>query len=112
MEVGIDSFIAAPPDRGGAAAMREFPDRISRVTFQMDIAGLSHAKTMQSIEWIGSRVAPALREAWRPQRALRVRAEEVRRYVRRGCGSVQRKLGVTSGVAAGPCRGSAALREA
>ncbi len=34
---------------------------ISRVTFQMDVANFSHQKLMESIERIGSRVAPALR---------------------------------------------------
>ena len=34
---------------------------ISRVTFQMDTADLPHAKQMQSISLLGSRVAPALR---------------------------------------------------
>jgi hypothetical protein len=31
---------------------------ISRFTFQMDNAGLSHAKLMQSIELIGEKVIP------------------------------------------------------
>jgi alkanesulfonate monooxygenase SsuD/methylene tetrahydromethanopterin reductase-like flavin-dependent oxidoreductase (luciferase family) len=35
---------------------------ISRLTFQMNVASLSHAELMQAIEAIGSRVAPALRE--------------------------------------------------
>ena len=34
---------------------------VSRVTFQMDAADLSHAQLLQSIELIGTRVAPALR---------------------------------------------------
>jgi probable LLM family oxidoreductase len=34
---------------------------ISRLTFQMNVASLPHAKLMESIEAIGSRVAPALR---------------------------------------------------
>ena len=34
---------------------------ISRVTFQMDNAGLSHEKLMRSIELIGNDVAPALK---------------------------------------------------
>ncbi|RYF78819.1 MAG: LLM class flavin-dependent oxidoreductase, partial [Cytophagaceae bacterium] len=34
---------------------------ISRVTFQMDNAGLAHEKLLQSIELIGTRVAPLLR---------------------------------------------------
>lgn len=33
---------------------------ISRVTFQMDNAGLSHAKLLQAIDLLGSRVAPLL----------------------------------------------------
>ncbi len=33
---------------------------ISRVTFQMDNAGLSHAKLMRAIELIGARIAPLL----------------------------------------------------
>ena len=36
---------------------------ISRITFQMDVAALPHARLMQSIELIGARVAPALRAA-------------------------------------------------
>ena len=35
---------------------------ISRITFQMNAASLPHAKLMQAIELIGTRVAPALRE--------------------------------------------------
>jgi alkanesulfonate monooxygenase SsuD/methylene tetrahydromethanopterin reductase-like flavin-dependent oxidoreductase (luciferase family) len=35
---------------------------ISRVTFQMDPGSLSHEKIMRSIELLGTRVAPALRE--------------------------------------------------
>src|SRR6266851_5706783 len=35
---------------------------ISRLTFQMNAASLSHAKLMQAIEAIGTRVVPALRE--------------------------------------------------
>lgn len=35
---------------------------ISRISFQMDVAGLSHAQHMQAIELLGSRVASALRE--------------------------------------------------
>jgi probable LLM family oxidoreductase len=36
---------------------------ISRLTFQMNAASLPHAKLMRAIEAIGTRVAPALREA-------------------------------------------------
>ena len=35
---------------------------ISRITFQMNVASLSHAKLMNAIELIGSRVVPKLRE--------------------------------------------------
>jgi hypothetical protein len=35
---------------------------ISRLTFQMNAASLPHAKLMQAIEAIGTRVAPPLRE--------------------------------------------------
>lgn len=35
---------------------------ISRISFQMDIASLPHEKLMQSIELLGTRVAPILRE--------------------------------------------------
>jgi len=35
---------------------------ISRVTFQMNAASLSHEKLMHAIELLGTRVAPALRE--------------------------------------------------
>ena len=35
---------------------------ISRLTFQMNVASLPHAKLMRAIEAIGTRVAPALRE--------------------------------------------------
>jgi probable LLM family oxidoreductase len=36
---------------------------ISRITFQMDVASLPHAKLMQAIELLGTKVAPALRAA-------------------------------------------------
>ena len=35
---------------------------ISRLSFQMNVASLPHAKLMQAIEAIGTRVAPAVRE--------------------------------------------------
>ena len=35
---------------------------ISRITFQMNAASISHVKMMQAIELLGTRVAPALRE--------------------------------------------------
>jgi probable LLM family oxidoreductase len=37
---------------------------ISRITFQMDVAELSHANFMHSIELLGTKVAPLLRENW------------------------------------------------
>ena len=46
MEIGIDSF--AIKDVGG----------ISRISFQMDVAGLSHEKLMNAIELIGKHVSP------------------------------------------------------
>jgi alkanesulfonate monooxygenase SsuD/methylene tetrahydromethanopterin reductase-like flavin-dependent oxidoreductase (luciferase family) len=36
---------------------------ISRISFQMNAASLPHAKLMQAIEVLGTRVAPAVREA-------------------------------------------------
>jgi alkanesulfonate monooxygenase SsuD/methylene tetrahydromethanopterin reductase-like flavin-dependent oxidoreductase (luciferase family) len=35
---------------------------ISRITFQMDVAELSQAKLLRSIELLGTRVAPIIRE--------------------------------------------------
>jgi alkanesulfonate monooxygenase SsuD/methylene tetrahydromethanopterin reductase-like flavin-dependent oxidoreductase (luciferase family) len=35
---------------------------ISRITFMMNPSSLPHAKLMRATEWIGSHVAPALRE--------------------------------------------------
>jgi hypothetical protein len=35
---------------------------VSRFTFQMNAASLPHAKLMQAIELLGTRVAPALRK--------------------------------------------------
>jgi hypothetical protein len=36
---------------------------INRISFQMDMASLPHAKLMQAIELLGARVAPILRTA-------------------------------------------------
>ena len=41
---------------------------ISRITFQMNAASLPHAKLMQAIEMLGTRVAPAVREELSPFR--------------------------------------------
>jgi probable LLM family oxidoreductase len=43
---------------------------ISRITFQMDVAGLSQAKHLRGIELLGTRVAPVMREATRPANPL------------------------------------------
>ena len=47
---------------------------ISRLTFQMNAASLPHAKLMQAIEAIGTRVAPALREGLADESNLKQRA--------------------------------------
>jgi hypothetical protein len=38
---------------------------LSRVNFQMNASSLPHAKLMRSIELLGTRVAPALRQEFR-----------------------------------------------
>jgi len=47
---------------GKLAAHSEALGGISRLTFQMDVAGLPHDKHMRSIELLGSSVAPAVRQ--------------------------------------------------
>jgi alkanesulfonate monooxygenase SsuD/methylene tetrahydromethanopterin reductase-like flavin-dependent oxidoreductase (luciferase family) len=47
---------------------------ISRLTFQMNAASLPHAKLMQAIEAIGTRVAPALREGLADESNLQQKA--------------------------------------
>jgi probable LLM family oxidoreductase len=47
---------------------------ISRLTFQMNVASLPHAKLMQAIEAIGTRVAPAVRERLAAESNLSERA--------------------------------------
>src|SRR5947209_12046220 len=42
---------------------------ISRLTFQMSVAALPHAKLMRAIELLGTRVAPLVRTALAPERA-------------------------------------------
>ncbi len=44
------------------AAHSEALGGISRLTFQMDVAGLAHDKHLSSIELLGTSVAPALRK--------------------------------------------------
>lgn len=46
---------------------------ISRLTFQMNAASLPHAKVMQAIEAIATRIAPALREGLADQSNLNPR---------------------------------------
>jgi probable LLM family oxidoreductase len=54
------AFLVGSPEEVAAKIIRhsESLGGISRVSFQMDNAGLSHAKLLQAIELIGSRVAP------------------------------------------------------
>jgi hypothetical protein len=35
---------------------------ISRVTLQMSVAALTHAKALRAIQWLGQEVVPPLRE--------------------------------------------------
>lgn len=59
------SFLVGNPEEVAEkiAAHSEALGGISRLTFQMDVAGLPHAKHLRAIELLGSRVAPALRNA-------------------------------------------------
>ena len=43
--------------------MNESSGGISRLTFQMSVAALPHAKLMRAIEMLGTRVAPLVRAA-------------------------------------------------
>jgi alkanesulfonate monooxygenase SsuD/methylene tetrahydromethanopterin reductase-like flavin-dependent oxidoreductase (luciferase family) len=54
------SLLVGGPEEVAAKILRhsEALGGISRVTFQMDNAGLAHDKLMQSIELIGKKVAP------------------------------------------------------
>jgi len=54
------AFLVGSPEEVAEKIIRhsEALGGISRVSFQMDNAGLSHAKLLQAIELIGSRVAP------------------------------------------------------
>ncbi len=47
---------------------------ISRLSFQMNVASLPHAKLMQAIEAIGTRVAPAVRERLAAEASVNERA--------------------------------------
>ena len=57
------AFLVGSPEEVAEKILRhsESLGGISRLTFQMDNAGLSHAKLMQAIELIGSRVAPIVK---------------------------------------------------
>ncbi len=56
----LGAFLVGSPEEVAQKIIRhgESLGGISRVTFQMDNAGLSHEKLLQSIKLIGSRVAP------------------------------------------------------
>ena len=56
----LGAFLVGDPEEVAQKVMRhsEALGGISRVSFQMDNAGLSHEKLLQSIKLIGSRVAP------------------------------------------------------
>ncbi len=56
----LGAFLVGSPEEVAQKIIRhsEALGGISRVTFQMDNAGLSHAKLLQSIQLIGSRVSP------------------------------------------------------
>ncbi len=47
---------------GKILAMSDALGGVSRVTLQMSVAGLSHARTLRAIEILGSQVAPIVRE--------------------------------------------------
>lgn len=57
------AFLVGSPEEVAEKILRhsESLGGISRLTFQMDNAGLSHTKLLQSIELIGSRVAPIVK---------------------------------------------------
>jgi len=58
------SMLIGSPDEVAAKILRhsEALGGISRVTFQMDNAGLPHQKLMHSIELIGKRVKPLIND--------------------------------------------------
>jgi probable LLM family oxidoreductase len=61
----LGALLVGSPDEVAEKIVRhsEALGGISRITFQMNVASLPHAKLMDAIEAIGSRVAPALRRA-------------------------------------------------
>ena len=60
----LGALLIGEPDEIVEKAMRhsEALGGISRLTFQMNASSLPHAKLMQAIELLGTRVAPALRQ--------------------------------------------------
>ncbi len=66
---GHGSMMAGNPEEVAEKILRhsEALGGISRVTFQMDVAELSQANFLQSIELLGTKVAPLLREKWAGQ---------------------------------------------
>jgi probable LLM family oxidoreductase len=62
------ALIAGDPDAVVEKILRvnESLGGISRLTFQMSVADLPHAKLMRAIELLGTRVAPLVREALAP----------------------------------------------
>jgi alkanesulfonate monooxygenase SsuD/methylene tetrahydromethanopterin reductase-like flavin-dependent oxidoreductase (luciferase family) len=59
------ALIVGSPDEAAEKILRhsEALGGIDRVTLQMDVAMLPHSKLMRAIELLGTRVAPAVREA-------------------------------------------------
>jgi alkanesulfonate monooxygenase SsuD/methylene tetrahydromethanopterin reductase-like flavin-dependent oxidoreductase (luciferase family) len=58
------AYLLGSPDEVAEKIIRhsEALGGISRITFQMNASSLPHAKLMQAIELLGTRVAPAVRE--------------------------------------------------
>jgi alkanesulfonate monooxygenase SsuD/methylene tetrahydromethanopterin reductase-like flavin-dependent oxidoreductase (luciferase family) len=58
------AYLVGSPDEVAEKIIRhsEALGGISRITFQMNASSLPHAKLMQAIELLGTRVAPAVRE--------------------------------------------------
>jgi len=63
------AFLLGGPDEVADKILRhsEALGGISRVTFQMNVASLPHAKLMDSIELLGTKVAPAIRKGLVPR---------------------------------------------
>ena len=63
-EVRDGALLVGNPDEVAEKILRhsEALGGIARLSFQMSVASLPHAKLMRAIELIGARVAPALRK--------------------------------------------------